>query len=55
MILACGEYDVLDATGEAIGWGFMPETAPKDDDLCDAYIILDFMPDPPELPELCQE
>ena len=48
----CNEREVWRATIEATTWGLIFDVPPLGDVLCNAYIILDFMPNPPRLPEI---
>ncbi len=52
LIDKCETGDMLCAIEEVVTWGHLVETTFRDDNLCDAYCILDFMPDPPRLPEI---
>ena len=45
------DYDMADALSTAIHWGVIA-VGSNNDLLCDAYIVLDFMPNPPRLPEI---
>jgi hypothetical protein len=44
------ESDMYQAMGVVVEWGWLTNRPFGFDALCDAYCVLDFMPDPPELP-----
>ena len=46
------DRDMRGAVSEVTSWGLVSYTPAREDRLCTAYIILDFMPDPPKLPEI---
>ena len=52
LIGQCGTHDMYCAIEEVTCWGFLSGTPVNGDNLCDAYICLDFMPNPPRLPEI---
>ena len=54
LLRECDWDEVVDAVEETMQWEWedYPAFSFREETLQDAYICLDFMPDPPELPEL---
>ena len=50
LLCNANEDSVAEALTVAVLWGFDPDAPAHEDSLCDAYCVLDFMPDPPVLP-----
>ena len=57
LLYRCGVVTLVDP--QVFGTSYMPwedpESGLEEVELQDAYIILDFMPDPPKLPEIAKE
>ena len=52
LLLECDYGEVADAAWEVRDWGRRDDLSCIDENLVEAYIILDFMPDPPTLPDV---